>query len=171
MNVSQVERLILYNQCRILANLYPEEQKSYEEMAEILHSGYELDYYEIEQVLDEPMSADKCREVRDILDLFRGFANSFNALKDRKGIPEEEIKFQGFDGNEETEYMVYTRFLIEKQEKWIESKRENNDYNTHFPILGKYRGMLAKWKAIPSKQRHSLTAEQLREILDAEPHP
>lgn len=41
MKLSQTERWILYNQYRILANLYPEEADSYDHVAAALGDGYE----------------------------------------------------------------------------------------------------------------------------------
>jgi uncharacterized protein len=74
--------------------------------------------------------------------------------------------FIGFDGNEETEYFAYARFLIEKRGLWPESKPES--YNTHSPVLPRYREMVNEWRKASSK--FDLSAEETERIIAKAPY-
>ena len=160
MELTKPERLILLNQYRILAKLEPDDSRASEEACEILRNGYALEYEKLGSYVDPAVSEAECREVKDILDMYR-------ALKIARGkLPEEtfgegDTVFPGFDGNNETEHFAYATFLIETQNKWPESKRDPR--NSHRPMLARYRSMLGSWEE--SANKWELTAEDAARIL------
>lgn len=78
------------------------------------------------------------------------------------------LVFPGFDGNNESIYLAFTKFLIHKQNKFSEQKQyvlKNDDFNSHLPMINKYERMLDKWKNLQDKM--NLSAENILEILEA----
>jgi uncharacterized protein YfbU (UPF0304 family) len=159
MKPTTFERLSLLNQYRILEKIDPD-NVSYKQACEILESGYTLEYgVELFTGVDpDEMSEDDCREVRDILDLYRALKKAHRELPEGT-LTAKDAEFPGFDGNEESKHFAYARFLIEGQHKWGESKAENS----HWPHLGEYRAMVAEWKK--SAKKWELAAEDVKRIL------
>ncbi|WP_314915148.1 YfbU family protein [Acinetobacter harbinensis] len=163
------DRLILINQYKILSKLEPTEANYYKELIEILENGYEIFYSLLNQWIDEEMPRDKSRLVLDILDLYRALEDLKRKTKDDRLLKHFYGKFNGFDGNNESEYLSFTRFLIEVQGKFQEQKQyyyENDHLNSHCPMLDKYERMLAtiKEKDIAIWQ---MNVEQALSILDS----
>jgi uncharacterized protein len=140
MKLTTVERLTLLNQYRILEKVDPPNASVYRQACEILESGYTLEYgIELLTGIDpDEMSEDECREVRDILDLYRALKKALQNLP-AGTLTAKDAEFPGFDGNEESKQYAYTKFVIEDQHKWGESKA----LNSHWPHLQKYRVYLA----------------------------
>jgi uncharacterized protein YfbU (UPF0304 family) len=159
MQLTKLERLLLANQFRILGRLDPS-SAAYKEACEVLESGFALEYGELVSNFDSDLSEEKCREVRDILEMFRALQNALHQLPPGS-VKAHDVTFQGFDGNEEGAQHAYARFLIETQGKWRESKIP--DLNAHWPRLGAYRAMCNAWHA--SADKWHLTVEDLERIV------
>lgn len=71
MKITDVEKIILLNQYRILSKLYPEDRDICETNIEILESGYTSQYEELFYIDTEEMLEEQCTEVLDILDMYR----------------------------------------------------------------------------------------------------
>lgn len=151
LQLTPTERLILYNQYRILQALIPDEAKEFENAATALQRGYTLEYKRpvaFSRELDE----ESCREVKDILDMYRVLTGGYRELQDKSGIDEGRLKFPGFDGNDETEsaYLGYVSYLLDDLGLWAELRRDGG-YNSHDENLQTYREMLRTWKASEDK--------------------
>ncbi|WP_144499262.1 YfbU family protein [Bacillus sp. FDAARGOS_235] len=166
MKLTKSERLILINQYTILGKLYPED-KTHSYNKEILINGYTSNYDELFDGLHEDVPEEVCKEVWDILQMHRSLKFSFDDLEDKGDLKENDIKFQGFDGNDETDYMVYAKFIIHDMDRYKELKNEHCDYNTHFPTLSKYKRMVSNWKNISDRYNNKLSLEQLKSIINA----
>lgn len=159
MKLTSAERLILYNQFRILQHVVDDiEARDCEQACEILQSGYTLEYPSLIQ-MNEELPEELACEVKNILDMHRALRNSVQGSSETT----TDVSFKGFDGNEEGAHHNYALFLIETQGRWTESKIP--DLNSHWPLLPRYRAMLAVWQGVADKWK--LTAEDLRRILDA----
>lgn len=167
MDLSLTERVIIANQFKILEKLYPDEAKYYAIQRKALEAGYKLHYADIVENFYDEMSEEECREVIDILDMYRALTFSYNRLPDKAGIDEREIRFDGFDGNEETSQYLYALYFIVDLERFTELTygQKSPDLNSHGHRLKKYRDMLAVWKSFDDK--HNLNPDQIRAILDA----
>lgn len=163
MELTKVERLILANQFRILEKLDSVEASDSSEAQEILRHGFTLDYESLVSHFSSEVPETTCREVRDILDLYRALKKALRDLPAGTLKP-EDADFKGFDGNEEGDHYGYVLFLIETQGKWTESK--SSDLNSHWPMLERYRAMLDSWHQCSSKWE--LTAGDVSRILAAE---
>lgn len=161
MELSKKERWFLSNQYRILEKLYPDNADHYARCARIVEAGYEPEYDSITEYICDPITSEACSEISDILAMYESLQLAYDDLKDREGIEEGKIKFQGFDGNSETDEIGYARFLINEQKKFQDLRRTEN-INSHRPSIGYYRRMLKEWKA--SSDEDNLTKADIVRI-------
>lgn len=167
MELSKKDRLIIANQLKILAKLYPSESNEYENQKKAIESGYSLNYSGIFDSIYDEMSKEECQEVIDILNMYRAITFSFQKLKDEFDIDEYYLKFQGFDGNKETDQYSYVCYFVIDLNRFQELKYglEYPDLNSHSPMLEKYRKMLEVWKK--SYNKNQLTKEDIIKIIGA----
>lgn len=163
MDLSEKERLILYNQYRILEKLYPDEEKDCQLAQKILLEGYELEYDELITMMGD-VSREVCKETIDILQMFRSLFFSYEKLEDKSGIDEYDVKFQGFDGNEEGEYYSYAEFFILDKKRYEEFNK--CEINSHCNKLPQYREMLSVWRQF-KRFTSDLTKEQILDIISS----
>lgn len=117
-------------------------------------------------------------EVLDILEMWEMLETSYKRLQpaDKARIEKEaepfgsDVRFRGFDGNNETEYMAAARFLVNDLERF--STFKGRDLNSHLPSLDTYKRMLSVY--MPIRNSHDfgpLNAEQIIKILKEQVHP
>jgi len=170
-SLSRVNRWMLYNQFEILKLLHkiveePGNSEDYIKQQEIISMGYEWNYEQISEHIAPAMEFGDGEEVISILDMYRAIYNACSQDIDCSDIDPKYRKFRGFDGNYETEYYLFAKFVIEREGKFEESTPDKNlDLNSHSPMLPKYRKMLGEWKL--SEQQHSLTKADIIRILKA----
>jgi uncharacterized protein YfbU (UPF0304 family) len=163
------ERQTLINQYNILAKLDPDQAEDYQNNVRILREGLTIKYDDVFDVWEE-MSLDKCRYVYEVLDMFRFLRFSFDDLKDKQGLTEDDITFKGFDGNNESQNHGLVSFMKE-QGMWTETLHKGVPLNSHsITTVSLYPRMLAKFTPIWEKKNHSmkdqwLTAEEIKKIL------
>ncbi|MCU5682774.1 YfbU family protein [Bacillus wiedmannii] len=170
MKLSKVERLILSNQYKILERLYPEEQKYYEVDRKAIEEGYELHYGEIGEHIYDGLTSAECREVLDILSMYRKIIFTIENMsgEEQKAIKSKHtIYFEGFDANDEHEInlLMYARYYIVDKGRFQEFK-ESEAYpyfNSHTPMLQKYRKMLEKYNKLNRKSM--LSKEDILALL------
>jgi len=166
------ERIFLANQYLILEALYPENSKVYKGMREIVENGFELHYSELNLTTVESRLSEKASlEVMDILDMYRALNDSYKRLENKESITEEDLQFEGFDGNNESDLLNYAQFLIFTQGRWREvlEGRPEFDLNSHSHVIEVYRRMLKVWHNIGKK--FVLNRDEIKQILDAKTHP
>jgi len=166
MDLSLKERLIISNQLRILEKLYPEEAKELASHRKAVEHGYKLHYKWLVQNFYDEMSEKECAEVIEILSMYRAITFSYNNMEDKSELEEVDIKFQGFDGNEETNQFAYAQYFVIDLGRFQELayNGEYTDFNSHCPMLDEYRRMLEVWNTCEHKNK--LTKEQIKRILD-----
>ncbi len=171
MELTRAERLALYNQYLILERLYADDADEYAKAREVVSSGYELNYDWIaERIYRQTVSADRCREVLDILEMFRTLERSYDQLDQKPDVKESDVRFHGFDGNSETDYLGYARFVMEKEGLYTDlahGEGFGDNLNSHMPTLWRYIPMLREWQQIPTSQRYELDAEGIALIVAA----
>lgn len=167
MKLTRKERLFLSNQLKILEKTYPDEAEYYAKHRKAIEMGYSLHYDGVAEHLYNEMSEEECREVINILDMYRALTFSYKNLEDKSGIEERRIEFPGFDGNNETDQMAYTEYFINDLNRFDELRDNSEfpDYNSHCPMLDKYRKMLKSWEE--SSNKHNLTKSEIIRILEA----
>jgi uncharacterized protein YfbU (UPF0304 family) len=82
----------------------------------------------------------------------------------------KHVKFSGFDGNNEAEYMSIASFLVQDMNRF--SRFAGRDLNSHCPSIEGYQRMLAKFSAIrPTLDGRGMSVEEVAEVLNARRHP
>ena len=121
MELSKKERLAFIYQLRILEALYPDEAAEFANHRTALENGYVLHYDWMAEYLSEEMSEAECREVLDILDMYRAITFSINKLDKNDALHKHRLaKFPGFDGNNEGRQMSYARYYIVDLDRYSE---------------------------------------------------
>jgi len=159
------DRLVLSNQYRILEKVDPDNAETYARNREIVESGYEISYDWIaDHIESEPMKEEACREVFDILDMYRRLRSSYDKLADKSGIDANDVDFPGFDGNNEPGYLAFGEFL-NKQGKYTESTVSNS----HSRTLEMYQRMLGAFR--PLRGKGALETVDIQRIIAEQIHP
>ena len=165
--MTRTERSILMHLHLALVKLDTQNARDHEVAADILQRGYQEEFIDLcVGYLDETASPDMTDLVHKVLDMYRWLQLSYRALPEtqRAAIDASCIKFGGFDGNNETEYMGYAQFVREKLGRWAELEVE--DYNSHRHMAGKYVAMLGR---LPQRtmSHATLTAEEIQAVIAA----
>jgi len=162
MELSEKDRLILSNQYEILEKLDPDQAERYQRLREILQRGYSAEYGEMIS-LSDPLSTEECKEVSSIIEMHRQLQRCNEVLDPSSRVDPKSLKFDGFDGNEETAYYLYATFLVETLKRW--SEFASIELNSHHETLDGYRRMLEQWEA--SESKYKLTASDIGRIVAA----
>lgn len=171
MNLLKKDRVILINQYKILAALDRSQESYYRELIEILEHGYSIFYSMIDEWISDDVTEADGRLVLNILDLYRAIEDVKRVTKDERLLEHPFGVFPGFDGNNESEYLGFSRFLVERQGKFQEQEQyfqRNDRMNSHIPMVEKYHRMLDERKTIASGFANAkLTVEQVLIVLSA----
>lgn len=168
--LTRMERAKFIYLFKILKN-QGDEDYDYENMIKALQYGFELHYSDVFECLyDEELKAEECREVLDILEMYRGIIYSYNSLKQKGKIgtlTEEEVRFPGFDGNNEGKQMSYADYFIKDLDRYSEIEELSHGYyNSHCPMLHRYRSMLKKWEAYQTlPNRYMMNEQQIKDLI------
>ncbi|EOG1897516.1 MULTISPECIES: YfbU family protein [Acinetobacter calcoaceticus/baumannii complex] len=155
------ERLFLANQHEILGHLNKDNSDYHFKLAEQLRDGHEWLYSQSFDNFSENLPDDAAELVLNILQIYEMIQDTYDGLSDKSLISEHQIKFPGFDGNNETEFMGFVDAL-EKDNRFVDVIQTGNR-NSHSPKVHVYERMIAKWQAFGKP--YNLTTEQLIEIL------
>lgn len=110
--------------------------------------------------------------VVDVLDMWtfieRGYADlsaQDKARVDTEASPFVPPRFEGFDGNNETEHKSIARFLVEKLDRF--TNFNGRAFNSHMPSIHRYSQMLEVFEPIRAKlgAPRELNANELIQIL------
>lgn len=168
MELTKKERLALIYQLRILEALYPDEAADFSHKRTALEDGYALHYEWLTENLSDELSKEECREILDILDMYRAITFGIQKLDDGDALREHNLaKFRGFDGNNEGQLMAYVRYFIIDLDRYDELKQGKlPSFNSHTPMLETYRAMLERWKSLDNK--FELSRGQIAALIGAE---
>lgn len=163
--MDKLERLNFINQYLILERLYPEDADYYARNRKALEQGYELHYSWLTEHIYDDLPEQTCKEILDILDMYRSITFSLLSLSPNADI-DDKYKFLGFDGNNETEYMGYVQYFINDLDRFRELTYGEKycDFNSHCPMMPKYKKMLAIWR---SGKKHNLSMSEINQITEA----
>jgi uncharacterized protein len=116
--------------------------------------------------------------VVDVLDLWDTLERSYEKLpkKEKERIEKEaapfgkDVRFHGFDGNNEAEHIGIARFLVDKMDRFERFK--SRGMNSHMPSVNTYKRMLEVYAPLSRNLSGGfLGANQLVAILQAMSHP
>jgi uncharacterized protein YfbU (UPF0304 family) len=110
-NLSDSERLLLSNRYAILEKLDSHNADHYAKLRKILQDGYTILYGEVFRDLSGPISSEECHYVFDVLDMYRTLPTSYEHLSDKSGVDVDDLRFRGFDGNNESNELSLAKHL------------------------------------------------------------
>ncbi|KFA96024.1 MULTISPECIES: YfbU family protein [Vibrio] len=166
MEMTNAQRLILSNQYYLMAKLTPENAEKYKRLQTIVERGYELQMREINKEYG-CLVEDECREVIDIMEMYHAMQESNKMLSDeeRDDVDQRRLQFLGFDIATEAQLVNYVRFLIDSEGLYPQFDKGDHHFNSHVPMLEKYRRMLVTWRNCP--RQYHLSAAEFRQIFNA----
>jgi hypothetical protein len=149
-------------------------------IAEVIFGGhFWAPKWELDGVFhDYEDSPEAVREVVDVLDMWMLIERGYEKLsKQEKARLEKEaepfgtdVRFRGFDGNNESEHMGIARFFIEHMGRWRQFK--GRELNSHMPTLDWYSRMYRVFEPMRKMLTgRELNVTQLIEILRESTHP
>ncbi len=164
MEMTNAQRLILSNQYYLMAKLTPENAEKYKRLQTIVERGYELQMREINKEYG-CLVEDECREVIDIMEMYHAMQESNKMLSDeeRNDVDQRRLQFLGFDIATEAQLVNYVRFLIDSEGLYPQFDKGDHHFNSHVPMLEKYRRMLVTWRNCP--RQYHLSAAEFRQIF------
>lgn len=118
------------------------------------------------------------KEVADILDMWSFIEHGYSKLNEIDKVTLSDTvehfgkdpKFEGFDGNNESEYMSIAMFFVNDLDRFSEFK--GRSFNCHHQSIGMHKRMLEVFTPIRKQLSHkSLSVDQLTKILQAKTHP
>lgn len=168
MELTEKERLILYNQYEILKRLDSDGEEYYNVKQEILINGFKANYNDLVYGFMQETPVEVSEFVIDVLQMYSILNDSYRQLneEDRNEIDLYDISFKGFDGNEETDYYVYAKFFLEDLGRFDELKEsEHYAINSHRNMIDKYRRMLSYWEEVRTGRYNLLTLTNIQYII------
>jgi uncharacterized protein YfbU (UPF0304 family) len=172
MELSKKDRLILYNQYEILKFLNSNDKhmtEQYELNQEILWNGFKHNYSDLVENMDNDIPDHVSEFVWDVLRMYRTLNNSYLKLseEEKKEINVSDIRYQGFDGNEEGKHYSYANFILEKMKHYEEIYDNGHvELNSHANRVLLYQTMLEEWSNITDNKYQILTLKQIRKIIE-----
>ena len=144
--INDGEKLILMMLCDLYKHLEVDGDIDSEFVRKTIHGGH---YWALEQKYSGLFHVDSPRvvseEVCNVLDMWsfieRGYAKLSEKDKERVESEENDVTFRGFDGNNESDHLSVTLFLINDNGRFNCFK--DRDLNSHLPSINAYRRMLA----------------------------
>ncbi|NKA76055.1 hypothetical protein GO285_05028 [Ralstonia solanacearum] len=145
-------------------------------LAEVIYGGhYWAPKWDMQGVFHDHV--DNPRDVShvvDVLDMWSFMEEAYEELSQaqKKAITEQvgswatDVKFHGFDGNNESSQLGIAGFLINKMDRFTRFK--GRDLNSHHPTYGRYRRMLDLFESMrASLVGTGLNVEQIVALLKA----
>ena len=171
------EKLIISMLCELYKHLKIDGDLDPLFVEEALHSGhYWALRWQYPGLFDrEADSIETVHEVVDVLSMWRSLEQAYAGLseKDKDRVKQEaepfgdDVVFRGFDGNEETEYLIIARFMIDKLKQFTHFG--GRDLNSHMLSIERHRRMVRAFKPIRSSLSGDLpSAGHIIKILNAQ---
>jgi uncharacterized protein YfbU (UPF0304 family) len=161
------ERLALINQFQILEMLDPGHKEEYTKHRGILEHGYTIFYADVFGGVRNELSIDGCKYVYDVLDMHLALLRSYEELPDRSGINPDDIRFRGFDGNNESKNLAFAEYLQEIG-SWSEILKGGLNSHSLSTVEG-YPRMLQRWAEIKGSSGAAgawkMTADQIKKVI------
>lgn len=166
MEMTSAQRLILSNQYYLMSKMDPTNAEKYSRLQTIVERGYGLQIRELDKDFGCITEAE-CREIIDIMEMYHAMQESNNLLNatDKSSVDQRRLNFLGFDIATEAQQVNYVRFLTNSEGLYPQFDNNEHQFNSHVPMLEKYRRMLATWRECP--RQYHLCPTELLQIFNA----
>lgn len=181
MKLSPQEKLILVMLCDIQEKLGADGEVNHRFIAKSIFSDntwaipWELPGIFGDERFDDPPEVE---EVADILEMWSLIEASYSELSSAEKARVEteaspfgrEVKFPGFDGNNESRHLSIAKHFIKEMGRWTEF--DGRDLNSHAPSLAAYRRMREVMNRVSETNTTGLlSVGAIVEVLKARKHP
>ncbi|MDU5492441.1 MAG: YfbU family protein [Clostridium perfringens] len=167
---TEKERLMLFNQYEILKRLDEDLYDEYELKQEILLNGYTHNYDELVEGFNSEVDSEISKFVFDVLQMHRVLLFSYEDLtpEEKQEVNLKDIKFRGFDGNEETDYYMYAKFVLKKLKRFEEIYDDGKvEFNSHWNTLNRYKRMLNTWNEVSTGRYNNISLQDIKKIINS----
>lgn len=165
MNLTEVERLTLVNQYKILKISEPSLAETYDHYIRILEKGIQSQYRCLANNIWPNIDEETSTEVHDILTMFDLLDTAIKThgldTTPGKGYPQ----FAGFSVNYESDHHTVSEFLFDTNQYVSVFEQLTHGLNSHSPSLRIYREMLEAYHNIDFENLPNLTLEETKTIL------
>lgn len=162
MKLTEIERLLLMNQFKILSLL--EKTDKYDKEIEALFQGYEIGYNSLSS-LGQIISSEDSFFVFKILSMYLGLQPSGKRLGSEAVMGHPFFFFPGFDSKTEHLLLYYAEYLIRSGDHFKKLVVGPDDLDSKTPMVEKYKAMYDLWDSYDYST--SPTEEQFLAILNA----
>ncbi|MNJ26233.1 hypothetical protein D3C77_207030 [compost metagenome] len=135
-------------------------------------NGWALSHAFPEMFLHEPQPAN-VKYVMDVLDLWQMVELAYQDLSEeeraQQAFSASDVKFPGFDGNNESELLSIALVLTEDLGKWAHFK--GRVMNSHMPTTDLYKRMLEELSVQRGAYDWELNSDQLQAVMRSRIHP
>ena len=114
------------------------------------------------------MADEKTEEFVDfVIDVMQMYSVMHNSISNNQKPPYttslEDVKFQGFDGNNESDYRSLVLFLISNNRFAELMENPKDDFNSHCKMLNRYKKMLEAYNSMSKPD--FLSDEEIKKLL------
>lgn len=166
---SRVSLVVQLENQRLLAALVQqaapleEGEWSRDVVLDALTYGYQREYSTgFEYVCQNELSSSDSNYVIDVLDMYADLQYSANEIGE--GQLSSEVSFPGFDGNHQSQYMAFARYLRANR-RFAHVTCSNADVNSH-GMGPDYRAMLTRYRLVRSIEKDRLQPLSKSAIVD-----
>jgi len=178
--LSSGEKLMLLMLCEIYDHLKVNGQTDTKMIKDAIYSGnvWGLGWGLPGVFHDSETPQEVVHETGNILVMWERLEQSFNNLgpDDKASLAKgsaafgENVRFPGFDGNNESDHISAGHFLVDSLDRFQSFK--GRDFNAHMPTLDGHRRMLTVFDPILRRVLNKdFSAAQVLEVLNAWRHP
>lgn len=176
--ISDGEKLILMMLCDLNKHQKADGAIKPSFVSEMISLGHYWALDEEYGILSDQISPQVVSEVRDALGMWSLIERCYEELseKDKERVESEaepfgtDVKFKGFDGNDESDHLSVARFLIDDRGRYPRFK--GRELNSHCPNSDAHRRMLSIFKPmLVNLEGFGLSASQIIDLLKAIQHP
>lgn len=164
--LTDVERILLANQCEILGLLTKDD--GHTKMAKNLRDGHTWLYKNYFQQISDNLPDSDVDHVLAILGIYSDLKDSYGKLSDKSGVDKRLVRFPGFDGNNESDLLCFAQALTDNGS--FSETIGKSAQNSHMPTREMYGRMIEEWKAM-GEPSYPYSKDQILQIIQAKTHP
>lgn len=166
MHLSKLERLLLVQQCSLLAALRPDQAEAHAALVEMLIGGYKVFYADAVKHLHEDMPEEESRFVLRALAMYDAL-EAYEAAhpKDAAVAQHPWGRFRGFDARTEPQHHGFALFVIRRMGQFPSrlAAATSGGLDAGAPAIPHVRPMTVEWEAQGAPA--ALTHEQAAALL------
>lgn len=148
-----------------------------EELLDALRNGYSRYYsFEEDHVSRRELSDESMEFVAQVLEMYAQLQYSYNQLPEKLKTKEleDDVTFEGFDGNAGDGHLGYLHFLVKHGlYTYVKPLDKGHAINSHSHVTSIYQRMLDAYKTIKQDaiDHRPLTLDELKMVIGARIHP